>query len=112
MEPISKVEAWMTDFVVCPACEGTGHHGSEFCPQCCGDGMVAKPPSLFQRAWDWAWPAWRWLTPGWWRGLLDGCTGWRNFWCRVRCHPYGVVWYSQYRDEPDMRCKNCREDLG
>lgn len=53
-----------------------------------------------------------WFTPWWWRYLLTDCRGWANFWCRVRGHPYPVVWYTVYRLEPDMRCTNCDEDLG
>jgi hypothetical protein len=34
------------------------------------------------------------------------------FWCRLRGHPYNVIWFTNYDYEPDMRCKNCYEDLG
>ena len=62
---------------------------------------------------DWTiWLVWRWFTPRWWRSSLEGCTGWRNWWCRVRGHPYPVHWYTLYKLEPDMRCRNCDEDLG
>lgn len=63
------------------------------------------------RAWDW-WVVYRWLLPSWWRYLLDGCTGRVNFWCRVRGHPYPVRWFTLTKSEPDMRCRNCSEDLG
>jgi hypothetical protein len=32
--------------------------------------------------------------------------------CRIRRHPYDAVWYNPSGLEPDMRCKNCREDIG
>lgn len=31
--------------------------------------------------------------------------------CRWRGHPAGVIWYKAGY-EPDMRCKNCGDDLG
>jgi hypothetical protein len=58
------------------------------------------------------WSIDRWVRPSWWRYLLADCTGWRNFWCRVRGHPYDVHWSNPYGLEPDMRCQNCDEDLG
>ena len=54
----------------------------------------------------------KWFSLSWWLYLFDGCTGWTNFWCRVRNHPGGVVWYNVNALEPDMRCNNCGEDLG
>lgn len=53
-----------------------------------------------------------WFTISWWKYLLTDCTGWTNFWCRVRGHPYGVGWYNAGGLEPDMQCRNCGEDLG
>jgi hypothetical protein len=32
--------------------------------------------------------------------------------CRIKKHPNGVVWQNVYGLEPNMRCKNCDEDLG
>lgn len=59
------------------------------------------------------WLIWRWFTPRWWRYTLDGCKGWENWWCRVRNHPAGVKWFAYGEaTEPDMRCRNCGEDLG
>lgn len=37
---------------------------------------------------------------------------WTAIVCRVRGHPAGVVWYNSGRDEPDMHCRNCYDDLG
>jgi hypothetical protein len=55
----------------------------------------------------------RWLTLWWWRYLLAGCKGWGHFWCRARGHPNGVWWYAgPLATEPDMRCKDCGENLG
>jgi hypothetical protein len=61
--------------------------------------------------WD-AWLIRRWFTRRWWQSLLRGCRDWQHFRCRVRGHPHGVVWYTLSRDEPDMRCVDCGEDLG
>lgn len=33
-------------------------------------------------------------------------------WCRVRNHTCGPWWYNPKGFEPDMRCKNCGDDLG
>ena len=54
----------------------------------------------------------KWLKPSWWKYLLKDCTGWTNFVCRIKGHPYGVVYYNPSGLEPDMHCKNCGEDLG
>jgi hypothetical protein len=32
--------------------------------------------------------------------------------CRYRGHPAGVSWFNPGALEPDMRCKNCGDDLG
>lgn len=59
-----------------------------------------------------------WFTKSWWDYLLEEPKGktlkdkWVRFWCRARIHPAGVWWYNPNRLEPDMRCKNCGEDLG
>lgn len=36
----------------------------------------------------------------------------RTAWCRLRGHPAGVWFYNPGGYEPDMRCKNCEDDLG
>jgi len=36
---------------------------------------------------------------------------WKQFWCRLRGHPNGPYYYS-HGTEPDMRCIDCKEDLG
>lgn len=54
----------------------------------------------------------KWFTLTWWKYLFSGCTGIRNLMCRMRGHQYGVVWFNMSGLEPDMRCKNCGEDLG
>ncbi len=35
----------------------------------------------------------------------------RTVLCRWRGHPCGVWWYNVGGFEPDMRCKNCGDDL-
>lgn len=54
----------------------------------------------------------KWFSRGYWSYLLTGCKGWTNFWCRVRCHPEGVVWVNAGGLEPNMHCRTCDEDLG
>lgn len=58
------------------------------------------------------WVVTRWFRPTWWRYMLRGCRGWTNFWCRVRGHPAGPIYYRADGDEPDWRCRNCRENIG
>lgn len=53
-----------------------------------------------------------WFTRSWYQYLFQANTGWRNILCRVKGHPDGVIWYNPAGSEPDMRCKNCSEDLG
>ena len=53
----------------------------------------------------------KWLSFWYWQYLFTDCTGWDNFWCRIKNHPRGVVWYSSDY-EPDMHCKDCGELLG
>lgn len=53
-----------------------------------------------------------WLQLWWWKYLLHNCKGWTNFWCRAKGHPSGVWWYNVNGLEPDMRCKDCGENLG
>lgn len=53
-----------------------------------------------------------WFTIKWYVYLFKGCTGLTNLICRIKGHPYGVVWYNPNTLGPDMRCKNCNEDLG
>lgn len=36
----------------------------------------------------------------------------KKFLCRLRGHPNGVWWYNLHGSEPDMRCKDCDDDLG
>lgn len=54
----------------------------------------------------------KWFSFSWWSYLFSGCSGWRNFWCRVGGHRCGVVWFRAGGLKPDMHCKNCDEDLG
>ena len=35
-----------------------------------------------------------------------------RFLCRWRGHPAGMIWNNPYGSEPNMRCKDCGEDLG
>lgn len=40
-----------------------------------------------------------------------GASKWTVIHCRLRGHPYGVVWFSGGY-EPNMDCNNCGDDLG
>jgi len=42
----------------------------------------------------------------------NGVSVWRAAWCRLRGHPDGPVFFDPIGTEPDMRCKNCGDDLG
>ena len=46
-----------------------------------------------------------------WRYLLEGCSGWHNFWCRFNNHPHGTVFYNPNGLEPNNHCIDCGEDL-
>lgn len=36
-----------------------------------------------------------------------------KFWCRLGGHKCGPIWYNNSDAlEPDMRCKNCEDNLG
>jgi hypothetical protein len=54
----------------------------------------------------------KWFSRSWWEYLLTGCSGPRNFWCRVRGHPNGPIFYISSGQEPDWRCKDCGEKIG
>ena len=61
----------------------------------------------------------KWFKIGWWKYLLEPQKGWYNktnrfivFLCRAKGHPCGVWWYNTSALEPDMKCKNCGDDLG
>lgn len=56
-----------------------------------------------------------WVTPSWWRYLFSpnpwGEGRWTTFWCRVRGHPNGWIYYNSGGLEPDDRCVDCGEHL-
>ncbi|MEK6833381.1 MAG: hypothetical protein AABY32_05015 [Nanoarchaeota archaeon] len=58
------------------------------------------------------WKFFKWFTISWWEYLLEKCEGWDNFWCRVKGHPHGIVFYNPNGLEPDTHCKDCGEDIG
>lgn len=59
-----------------------------------------------------------WFTREWWQYLLapkfDPDVSWLTaIRCRAAGHPAGVYWYSMSeRNEPDMHCMCCGDDLG
>ena len=58
----------------------------------------------------------RWFTIDWWGYLFSERHGdigaIRTAICRAKGHRCGVWWYNLGGLEPDMRCKNCHDDLG
>jgi hypothetical protein len=60
-----------------------------------------------------------WFTFVWWRYLFTGIShrgekkrySWTAFWCRLRGHPDGPVWFNCGGLEPDMSCHNCGDEL-
>lgn len=58
----------------------------------------------------------RWFEFAWWQYLFSKPwrqkLTWEIFWCRVKGHPNGTVYYNPGGFEPDYRCKDCGEDLG
>lgn len=62
----------------------------------------------------WIYGVSHWFRREWWNYLLTG-GGKQGFSltkliCRLRGHPYDVVWYTS-AIEPDMHCINCDDDL-
>ncbi len=57
----------------------------------------------------------RWFTLVWWQYLLEkparGSSMFKAFFCRMLVHPAGVIYYNPIGLEPDMRCKNCGDEL-
>jgi len=58
----------------------------------------------------------KWFNKWWYKYLFakkaDKDISWYIvLWCRLRNHPDGSIWYSN-KYEPDMRCKNCWDNLG
>ena len=62
-------------------------------------------------------PIFYWFDKWFWEMLLEKprdknyTTFWHRFWCRASNHPSGVVWYRSSGSEPDMRCKDCHDEL-
>ena len=59
-----------------------------------------------------------WTDWTWYRYLAEKSRGytdmprWKIILCRIRGHSNGVWWTNPWGCEPDMRCKDCGEDLG
>lgn len=53
---------------------------------------------------------WKWINMYWWKYLFTKPCTWRKFWCRAKGHPCGP-WYYCSGPEPDMKCKNCDDEL-
>jgi hypothetical protein len=54
----------------------------------------------------------RYFTKTWWQYYFAKPFNLRALICRIRNHPYGVVWYTLSDIEPDMHCVNCGDNLG
>lgn len=57
------------------------------------------------------WKITRWFTAYWWKYLLEKPCNRTKFWCRIKGHPDGPIWYNINGTEPDMRCQNCKDEL-
>jgi len=54
-----------------------------------------------------------WFNKHWYRYILEKRNlSLRSIICRINGHKCGVIWYNSHWLEPDMRCKNCHDDLG
>ena len=58
-----------------------------------------------------------WFSLDWWKYLLEPKSSNDVSWfavfnCRRKGHPCGVVYFNSTGLEPDMRCKDCGDDLG
>jgi hypothetical protein len=53
-----------------------------------------------------------WFSVYWWKYLFSKPFNFTKFFCRIRGHKCGVIWYNSVGLEPDMICKNCFDDLG
>jgi len=54
---------------------------------------------------------WLWFNKDWWGYLLQKPCDIRKVICRIKGHPAGVIWFNVGGTEPDMRCKNCKDEL-
>lgn len=52
-----------------------------------------------------------WFTKDWWGYLLEKPLNLTKFFCRIKGHRCGPVWYNVGGLEPDMHCSNCYDDL-
>jgi hypothetical protein len=55
----------------------------------------------------------RWFSLQWWEYLLSnlGDKPVNRLVCRIKGHPCGPIYYTMTGFEPDMRCKNCGDEL-
>ena len=57
-----------------------------------------------------------WFYLSYWRYLFSKPYGskltLRIVFCRIKGHPHGTVWFNPGGLGPDMRCRDCGEDLG
>lgn len=55
-----------------------------------------------------------WFTIIYWKYLLapSNCDNiWASIKCRLKEHSCGPIWYNFRGLSPDMRCKNCYDDM-
>lgn len=53
----------------------------------------------------------KWVDPWWWKYLFEKPFDITKFWCRIRGHPMGPIYYNPGGWEPDNHCKNCGDEL-
>lgn len=51
-----------------------------------------------------------WQIKAYWQYYFEDLKGFKHFWCRLRKHPCGPIYYNQGW-EPDWRCINCGDYL-
>lgn len=55
----------------------------------------------------------KWFSLWWYKYLFEKPFNFTKLLCRIRGHKCGIVWYTDSMAlEPNMRCKNCDDNLG
>lgn len=54
----------------------------------------------------------KWFYLDWYKYVFEKPYNKTKVWCRLRGHPYNIIWYNSSGIEPDTRCSNCLDDLG
>ena len=105
----------------CNECDHTCRQKNELdgCPECGGAGWFLYD-SWWAGSYAWIPHLWR-LSPSYIKNLLSPPADsfhrfyildrWHSFKCRWKGHPCGSIYYNPGGYEPDIRCKNCYDEL-